>query len=110
MTSVIEHRQKARLPPRQPLDRHLSEIGEFDGTVYINAGIDSTCSRKRSRTIHKLTDGIVISTTESRSSNAHNDNLSSTLLHSRTNDDRFDEINNGCCIHCGRGNTIIKDN
>jgi hypothetical protein len=35
-------RQKYRSSPRQPLDRHLSEIGEVDGTVYINAGIDST--------------------------------------------------------------------
>jgi hypothetical protein len=42
MTSVIEHRRKHRSSPPQPLDRHLSEIGERDGTVYINAGIDST--------------------------------------------------------------------
>ena len=37
----MERRKKCRTPP-QPLDRHLSEIGECDGTIYINAGIDST--------------------------------------------------------------------
>jgi hypothetical protein len=42
MSSVIVHRQKNRSPPPQPLDRHLSEIGEIDGTIYINVGIDST--------------------------------------------------------------------
>ncbi|CAF1517069.1 unnamed protein product [Rotaria sordida] len=102
MSSIIERRQKSRPSPRQPSDRHLSETGEFDGTIYINAGIDSTCSRKRSRTIHKLTDGIVKSTTQTRSSNTHNDNLSSTLFNSRTANNRFDKINNGCCTHCGR--------
>ncbi|CAF0860878.1 unnamed protein product [Rotaria sp. Silwood1] len=110
MTSIIQRRQKSRLAPRQPLDRHLSEVGEFDGTIYINAGIDSTCSKKRSRTIHKLTDGIMISTTEMRSSNVQNDNLSAILLNSRTDDDRLDVIKNGCCVHCGRDNTIVKDN
>jgi hypothetical protein len=42
MTSVVERRRKHRSSPPQPLDRHLSEIGVFDGTIYINAGIDST--------------------------------------------------------------------
>jgi hypothetical protein len=42
MSSVIVRRKKYRSSPPQPLDRHLSEIGEFDGTIYINAGIDST--------------------------------------------------------------------
>ena len=39
---MTEFRRKPRSSPPQPLDRHLSEMGEFDGTVYINAGIDST--------------------------------------------------------------------
>jgi hypothetical protein len=42
MSSGIVRRQKKSSSPPQPLDRHLSEIGEFDGTIYINAGIDST--------------------------------------------------------------------
>lgn len=42
MNSVTDHQQKHRSKPRQPLDRHMSEIGEYDGGVYINAGIDST--------------------------------------------------------------------
>jgi hypothetical protein len=42
MSSSVVRRQKLRKPPSQPLDRHLAEIGEFDGSVYINAGIDST--------------------------------------------------------------------
>jgi hypothetical protein len=41
MSSLIERRKKCRSTP-QPLDRHLSEIGDGDGTIYINAGIDST--------------------------------------------------------------------
>lgn len=42
MSIVITRPRKNRKSPPQPLDRHLSEIGELDGTVYINAGIDST--------------------------------------------------------------------
>lgn len=42
MSSIIVRRQKTRSPPTQPLDRHLSEVGELDGSIYINAGIDST--------------------------------------------------------------------
>lgn len=42
MNSMAEFRRKSRSSPPQPLDRHLSEMGEFDGTIYINAGIDST--------------------------------------------------------------------
>jgi hypothetical protein len=42
MSSVNVRQQKFRSSTIQPLDRHLSEIGEFDGTIYINAGIDST--------------------------------------------------------------------
>jgi hypothetical protein len=43
MNSSIHRRtSKHHRTPRQPLDRHLSETGESDGTIYINAGIDST--------------------------------------------------------------------
>jgi hypothetical protein len=42
MSNSLVRRQKYRKSTPQPLDRHLSEIGEFDGTIYINAGIDST--------------------------------------------------------------------
>ena len=38
----MTNQRKHRSSPRQPLDRHLSEIGEHDGTTYINVGIDST--------------------------------------------------------------------
>jgi hypothetical protein len=42
MSSSVVRRQKFRKSPPQPVDRHLAEIGEFDGSIYINAGIDST--------------------------------------------------------------------
>ncbi len=42
MSSSVVRRQKIRKSPPQPLDRHLAEIDEFDGSIYINAGIDST--------------------------------------------------------------------
>lgn len=42
MTGAIEKPQKSRSSPKQPIDRHLSEVGEKDGTIYLNAGIDST--------------------------------------------------------------------
>ncbi len=42
MSSLIIRQHKYRSLPTQPVDRHLSEIGESDGTIYINAGIDST--------------------------------------------------------------------
>lgn len=38
----VVRRTKNRKAPEQPIDRHLSEIEEFDGTIYVNAGIDST--------------------------------------------------------------------
>jgi hypothetical protein len=41
MSSSVLRRQKRKSPP-QPLDRHLAEIAESDGSIYINAGIDST--------------------------------------------------------------------
>ncbi|CAF0967886.1 unnamed protein product [Adineta steineri] len=105
MNALIIRKQKYRSPPPQPLDRHLSEIAESDGSIYINAGIDSTCCKKRSRTIHKLTNGIVVSTdvspTKTRSSNGHNDDILPIMLNSSTHDDRCDSINNGGgCIHC----------
>lgn len=42
MNSSIVRRQKIRKTPLQPIDRHLAEIGDLDGSTYINAGIDST--------------------------------------------------------------------
>ena len=42
MSGVIHRQQKLCSSTIQPLDRHLSEIDEKDGTIYINAGIDST--------------------------------------------------------------------
>jgi len=42
MSSSVVRRYKIRKSPPQPLDRHLSEIGDTDGSTYINAGIDST--------------------------------------------------------------------
>jgi hypothetical protein len=42
MSSSVVRRQKFRKSPPQPLDRHLAELGDFDGSIYINAGIDST--------------------------------------------------------------------
>jgi len=42
-------------PVRQPLDRHLSEIVQATSSAtYINAGIDSTCCKKQTATIHRL--------------------------------------------------------
>lgn len=41
MSSSVVRRQKFRKSPPQPSDRHLAEI-ESDGSIYINAGIDST--------------------------------------------------------------------
>ena len=98
MNSVTEFRRKHRSSPRQPLDRHLSEIGEFDGTIYINAGIDSTwfdldlsllisfisfysSCQKRTQAIYKLTDGIVVSTSNIKPRNS---------------------TTNVCCEHCGK--------
>ncbi|CAF3278259.1 unnamed protein product [Rotaria socialis] len=109
MNSITENRQKSRSPRSQPIDRHLSEIGETDGTVYINAGIDSTCSKKRSRTIHKLIDGIVVFTTQTDDSNFDHDKSTSLLLNNRTYEDQTDVTNNSCCIHCGKENKTIKD-
>ncbi|CAF1250427.1 unnamed protein product [Rotaria magnacalcarata] len=109
MKSITQNRQKFRSSPPQPIDRHLSEIGETDGTVYINAGIDSTCSKKRSRTIHKLIDGIVVSTTQTGDSNFGHDDSTSLLLNTKTDEDRTDVTNNSCCVHYGNGNKIIKD-
>lgn len=42
MSSSLVRRIKFRPSPPQPYDRHLSEINESDGSIYINAGIDST--------------------------------------------------------------------
>jgi hypothetical protein len=42
MSSSVVRRQKFRKSTLQPLDRHLAEIAESDGSIYINAGIDST--------------------------------------------------------------------
>jgi len=42
MNCTNQQRRKHRSSPPQPLDRHLAEIDESDGTIYINAGIDST--------------------------------------------------------------------
>jgi hypothetical protein len=59
--------------------------------------------KKRSQTIHKLTNGIVIPMTKKRNSNGHIDDLSAVLLNSRTEDDhRCDSINIGNCIYCGK--------
>ncbi len=52
--------------------------------------------------IHTLTNGIMVSTTKPRNSNDQNDDLSPVLSNSRTHDDRFDSINNRCCVHCGK--------
>jgi hypothetical protein len=42
-TIDIQHQQlsRSRRNSIQPIDRHINEI-HFDGTIYINAGIDST--------------------------------------------------------------------
>ena len=42
MSSSLTRRSKLRKSPLQPSDRHLAEISESDGSIYINAGIDST--------------------------------------------------------------------
>ena len=42
MTSSAVRRLTIREKPSQPIDRHLAELDESDGSVYINAGIDST--------------------------------------------------------------------
>jgi len=42
MSSSVVRRQKFRKSPPQPSDRHLAEIDDSDGSIYINAGIDST--------------------------------------------------------------------
>jgi hypothetical protein len=54
--------------------------------------------KKRSQTIHKLTDGIIVSTIKSE----HHNDLSPVLSNNRTNDDRCDTVTNVHCTHCGK--------
>ncbi|CAF1261829.1 unnamed protein product [Rotaria sp. Silwood1] len=107
MSSSVVRRQKFRKSPPQPIDRHLTEIDNAGGSIYINAGIDSTCCKKRGRTIHKLTNGIVISTPQThivtkRIVSGSGDDLLSELSNDSSNDDRLDSINTQCCSHCGK--------
>ncbi|CAF1321274.1 unnamed protein product [Adineta ricciae] len=94
MSGVIHRQQKLCSSTIQPLDRHLSEIDEKDGTIYINAGIDSTCCKKRSRMIHTLTNGIVIST--------NGQNFNDDLLNRNSRQNECHSRSNGCCSHCGK--------
>ncbi|CAF2448285.1 unnamed protein product [Rotaria sp. Silwood2] len=107
MSSSLIRRQKFRKSPPQPIDRHLTEIDGSDGSVYINAGIDSTCCKKRGRTIHTLTNGIVVSTPQTqitikRTISGSGNDLLSELSNDSSNDDRLDSINTQCCSHCGK--------
>ncbi|UJR37699.1 hypothetical protein I4U23_030394 [Adineta vaga] len=111
MSSTIVRRQKIRKTPAQPLDRHLSEISDLNGSIYINAGIDSTCCKKRGRTIHKLTNGIMVSspstqTTKTakakRTLNTSRLDFSSELRNDSSIDDQFDSLNRRHCSHCGK--------
>ncbi|CAF0806816.1 unnamed protein product [Adineta steineri] len=109
MSSSVVRRHKIRKSPPQPLDRHLAEIGDSDGSVYINAGIDSTCCKKRGRTLHKLTNGIMVSspstkttTTTKRTLKESSDDFASELSNDSSNDDQFDSINTRSCSHCGK--------
>ncbi|CAF0788023.1 unnamed protein product [Adineta ricciae] len=105
MNSSIVRRQKIRKIPLQPIDRHLAEIGDLDGSTYINAGIDSTCCKKRGRTIHKLTNGIMVSSSSDqrkRTMNSSQVDDSSDLSNDGSIDDQFDSLNTQCCSHCGK--------
>lgn len=128
MSSSVVRRQKLRKSPPQPSDRHLAEIGEFDGSTYINAGIDSTwyviinslsllyslwyliSCKKRGRTIHKLTNGIMVSApqTQRTMNNRSGDDLSSELSNDSSNDDQTDSIPNRNCSHCGKWSNSNK--
>ncbi|CAF0968412.1 unnamed protein product [Rotaria sordida] len=105
MSSSVVRRQKFQKAPPQPIDRHLAEIDGSDGTIYINAGIDSTCCKKRGRMIHTLTNGIVVSSqtqmTTTRSICGSGDDLLLELTNDSLNDDQLDSINSQCS-HCGK--------
>ncbi|UJR08532.1 hypothetical protein I4U23_012795 [Adineta vaga] len=97
MSGIIHRQQKYCSSTIQPLDRHLSEIAESDGSIYINAGIDSTCCKKQSRTIHKLTNGIIVSA-NTRKCKDYNDDLLSRSSHGGQCSSR----SNDCCLYCGK--------
>ncbi|CAF1250875.1 unnamed protein product [Rotaria magnacalcarata] len=107
MSSSIVRRQKFRKTTIQPIDRHLTETENSDGSIYVNAGIDSTCCKKLGRTIHTLINGIVVSPLQTRIGiklviDGSIDDFSLELGNDNANDYQLDAIPTKSCLHCGK--------
>ncbi len=70
--------------------------------------------KKRGRTIHKLTNGIMVFSpstqiTTKRKITGSGDDFSSELSNDSSNDERFDSLNIQSCSHCGKWKWIKQD-
>ncbi|CAF1139444.1 unnamed protein product [Adineta steineri] len=108
-SSILQQRYVSE----QPVDRHLIEITDKQKSVFINAGIDSTCAKKRAAIIHKFNNGIItvvnavslpsISVAEQLEllSLNHSKEMRSNEEVSKSNC-ASDVRNSKCCAHCGK--------